>query len=51
VIVIASLEVLMLAGVGPPALLLAVLGGASLLNRPVPERWTGRLAAGAMTVS
>jgi NAD(P)H-quinone oxidoreductase subunit 5 len=47
----ASLEALMLAGVGPPAILLAVLGGASLLNRPVPERWTGRLAAGAMTVS
>jgi NAD(P)H-quinone oxidoreductase subunit 5 len=51
VIVIASLEVLMLAGVGPPALLLAVLGGTSLVNRPLPERWTGRLAASAMTVS
>ncbi|HET9360278.1 MAG TPA: proton-conducting transporter membrane subunit, partial [Vicinamibacterales bacterium] len=46
-----SLEALMLAGVGPPAVLLAVLGGASLLNRPVPERWTGRLAAAAMAIS
>jgi NAD(P)H-quinone oxidoreductase subunit 5 len=46
-----SLEALMLAGVGPPAALLAVLGVASLLNRPVPERWTGRFAAAAMAIS
>jgi NAD(P)H-quinone oxidoreductase subunit 5 len=47
----ASLEVLMLVGVGSPAALLALLGGASLVNWPLPERWTGRLAAGAMTIS
>ena len=39
----------MLVGVGSPAVLLALLGGASLLNRPLPERWTGPLAAAAMT--
>ena len=42
---------LVLVGVGSPAVLLALLGGASLLNRPFPERWTGALAAGSMTVS
>ncbi len=42
---------LLLAGVGSPALLFAVLGGASLLHRRVPERWTGTLAAAAMGVS
>jgi len=47
----ASLEVLMLVGVGSPAALLALLGSASLVNRPLPERWTGRLAAGAMAIS
>ena len=47
----ASLEVLMLIGVGAPAALLALLGGASLVNRPLPEQWTGRLAPGAMTLS
>ena len=36
----------MLVGVGSPAILLALLGAASLLNRPLPERWTGALAAG-----
>jgi NAD(P)H-quinone oxidoreductase subunit 5 len=42
------LQLMVLIGVGSPAALLAVLGGASLLNRPLPERWTGSLAAGAM---
>jgi NADH-quinone oxidoreductase subunit L len=47
----APLAVLVLVGVGSPALLLALLGGASLVNRPLPERWTGRLAGSAMTVA
>ena len=38
-------------GVGSPAVLLALLGGASLVNRPLPERWTGPLAAGAMVLA
>jgi NAD(P)H-quinone oxidoreductase subunit 5 len=42
---------LVLVGVGSPALLFAVLGGTSLFNRRLPERWTGALAAGAMAVS
>ena len=46
-----SLEVLILAGVGSPAALFAWLGVASLVNRPLPERWTGRLAALCMAVS
>lgn len=46
-----SLEVLMLVGVGSPAALLALLGGTSLANRPLAERWTGPLAAAAMAVS
>ena len=46
-----SLAVLVLVGVGMPALLLAVLGVASLLNRPLSERWTGHLAGSAMTIS
>jgi NAD(P)H-quinone oxidoreductase subunit 5 len=45
------LTVLVLVGVGSPALLLGVLGSASLLGRPLPERWTGRAAATSMTVS
>jgi NAD(P)H-quinone oxidoreductase subunit 5 len=32
-------------------MLLTLLGGASLVNRPLPERWTGGLAAGAMTIA
>src|SRR5262245_62982244 len=44
----APLQVMVLVGVGSPAILLLVLGVASLLNRPLPERWTGALAAGAM---
>jgi NADH-quinone oxidoreductase subunit L len=43
-----SLTLLVLIGVGSPAALLAVLGGASLLNRPLPERWTGLIAAASM---
>ncbi|HEY1304798.1 MAG TPA: proton-conducting transporter membrane subunit [Vicinamibacterales bacterium] len=46
-----SLEVLMLVGIGTPAALLVLLAGASLLNRPLWEQWTGRLAAGAMIIS
>lgn len=42
---------LVLAGVGSPAILLAILGGASLVNRPLPERWTGRLAATLMMIA
>jgi NADH-quinone oxidoreductase subunit L len=45
------LAVLVLVGVGSPALLLALLGGASLVNRPLPERWTGPLAASSMTLA
>jgi NADH:ubiquinone oxidoreductase subunit 5 (subunit L)/multisubunit Na+/H+ antiporter MnhA subunit len=45
------LTVLVLVGVGSPALLLALLGGASLVNRPLPERWTGLLAGSAMTLA
>jgi NAD(P)H-quinone oxidoreductase subunit 5 len=46
-----SLTSLVLVGVGSPALLLAVLGGSSLLNRPLPERWTASLAAASMTIA
>lgn len=46
-----SLTVLVLVGVGSPVILLALLGGASLLNRPLGERWTGRLAAASMLIS
>ncbi len=46
-----SLAWLVLVGVSSPAVLLAVLGGASLVNRPLSERWTGRLAATAMTIA
>jgi len=51
VISMTSLEVLMLVGIGTPAALLVLLAGASLLNRPLWEQWTGRLAAGAMIIS
>jgi NAD(P)H-quinone oxidoreductase subunit 5 len=43
------LTVLVLVGVG--ALLLMVLGLASLVNRPLPERWTGALSGSAMAIS
>jgi NADH-quinone oxidoreductase subunit L len=46
-----SLTLLLLVGVGSPAVLLALLGCTSLLNRPLAERWTGRIAAGAMLTS
>jgi NADH-quinone oxidoreductase subunit L len=42
---------LVLIGVGSPAVLFALLGGASLVNRPFSERWTGSLAGGSMTIS
>jgi NAD(P)H-quinone oxidoreductase subunit 5 len=42
---------LVLAGVGMPALVFAVLGTVSLFDRQLPERWTGPLAATAMTTS
>jgi NAD(P)H-quinone oxidoreductase subunit 5 len=47
----ASLEALMLVGIGTPAGLLLLLALTSLLNRPLVEQWTGRLAAGAMAIS
>jgi NAD(P)H-quinone oxidoreductase subunit 5 len=45
------LTVLVLIGVGSPTLLLAVLGAASMVNRPLPERWTGLLAASSMGIA
>jgi NAD(P)H-quinone oxidoreductase subunit 5 len=42
---------LVLVGVASPAVLLALLGGASLINRPLPERWTASLAGASMTVA
>jgi len=42
---------LVLVGVGSPLVLFGILAGASLVNRPLPERWTGVLAAGSMTVA
>lgn len=42
---------LVLVGVGAPLVLFAVLGGTSLINRPLPERWTGALAGGSMTIA
>ena len=45
------LTLLVLVGVGAPALLLAVLGVASLVNRPLPERWTGLLAGSSMSLA
>jgi NADH-quinone oxidoreductase subunit L len=42
------IQVMVLVGVGAPATLFALLGVASLVNHPLPERWTGPLAAGAM---
>lgn len=45
---VVPLEWLVLVGVGSPALLLLTLGCASLINRPLPERWTGVIAAGSM---
>jgi NAD(P)H-quinone oxidoreductase subunit 5 len=45
------LTALVLVGIGSPAVLLALLGVPSLLNRPLPERWTGLLAGISMAVS
>jgi NAD(P)H-quinone oxidoreductase subunit 5 len=45
------LTVLVLVGVAAPALLLALLGAASLLNRPLPERWIGLIAGGSMSIA
>jgi len=45
------LAAMVIAGVAAPAVLFTLLGTASLLNRPLPERWTGRLAATAMAVA
>lgn len=46
-----ALAGMVLVGLGSPATLLAVLGGASLLGRPLPERWTAAFAGGAMTLA
>lgn len=46
-----SIEALMLIGIGTPAALLLLLAGASVLNRPLWEQLTGRLAAAAMIIS
>ncbi|HYM26299.1 MAG TPA: proton-conducting transporter membrane subunit [Vicinamibacterales bacterium] len=45
------LAVLVLAGVGAPAVLFGILGAASILDRPLPERWTARAAGAAMATS
>ena len=45
------LTALVVIGVGAPAMLLAVLGVASLLNRPLPERWTGALAGSSLALA
>ena len=42
---------LVLIGLGAPAALCALLGGTSILNRPLPERWIGRLASAAMLIA
>ena len=42
---------LVFVGVASPAILFAFLGGASLINRPLQERWTAWLAAGSLTLS
>jgi NAD(P)H-quinone oxidoreductase subunit 5 len=47
----ASLSWLVLVGVGSPAVLFGLLGGASLVNRRLPERWTGPLAGGSMMIA
>jgi NADH-quinone oxidoreductase subunit L len=42
---------MVLVGVGSPALLFVLLGGAAIVNRSLPERWTSALAAGSMLVA
>ncbi len=44
-----SLAGLVASGVAAPAILFAILGVASLLNRRLPERWTAALTGAAMT--
>jgi NAD(P)H-quinone oxidoreductase subunit 5 len=46
-----SLAWIVLVGVASPAVLLALLGGASLLNRPLPEKWTASLAGSCMVLT
>jgi NAD(P)H-quinone oxidoreductase subunit 5 len=46
-----SLAWMVLVGVGSPVVLFALLGGASLVNRPLPERWTASLAGGSMIIA
>lgn len=46
-----SFAILVLTGVGAPALLFALLGCSPLFNRALPEKIIGRLAALAMTIS
>jgi NAD(P)H-quinone oxidoreductase subunit 5 len=48
---VAPLTLLVLVGVASPAVLLALLGAASLVNRPLPERWTASLTSGSMIVA
>ena len=47
----APLAALVLVGVGAPVFLLALLGTASLLNRPLPERLTGPIAGSSMATA
>jgi NAD(P)H-quinone oxidoreductase subunit 5 len=46
-----TVSALVVAGIIAPAILLAILGGASLVDRPLRERWTGGLAAIALGIS
>lgn len=45
------LTVLVLVGVASPTFLFALLGVASLVNRPLPERWTGLVAGTSMMLA
>ena len=45
------LATLVLAGIASPVVLFGILGATSLFGRRMPERWTGLLAAGAMTLA
>jgi NAD(P)H-quinone oxidoreductase subunit 5 len=46
-----SLEALLLVGLGAPVVLLLLLGGASIVGRPLPERWIRRLVVAATATS
>ena len=48
---VAPFALMVFVGVGSPALLFALLGGASLINRPLPERWTASLTGGSMAIA